>query len=269
MTRMVGFCLLLFALADARADQILNWKRIPLSVELRVGVERVVFLERSDTVRVGVPVNIESALRVQTAKGAIYLRASAAFEAARLQLEDAASGELILVDIRATESTPGEEALEPVRIVGPEEAPRSDLTIAPDTPIPVVLTRYAAQSLYAPLRTVEAVPGVLSMPVSPAMSLDSLLPELAVEAQVLAAWRLADFWVTAVKLVHLEAGRVALDPRALQGDFVAATFQHADLGPAGGPSDTTVVYLITRDGGLPHKLLPVIRRLEARKPHEK
>ena len=61
-----------------------------------------------------------------------------------------------------------------------------------------------------------------------------LLPTLPVHAQALAAWRLEDQWVTAVKLTNTSVRWLDLDPRALQGDFVAATFQHPNLG-AGRP----------------------------------
>jgi regulator of replication initiation timing len=93
--------------------------------------------------------------------------------------------------------------------------------------------------------------------------LDTLLPTLPVRAWVLAAWRLEDQWVTAVRLTNTSAQWLDLDPRALQGDFVAATFQHPDLGPAGNPSDTTVVYLVTRGRGLAESLLPAISPIDA------
>jgi hypothetical protein len=80
---------------------------------------------------------------------------------------------------------------------------------------------------------------------------------------VLAAWRLDDHWVTAIQLTN-EADRwLLLDPRALQGDFVAATFQHPDLGPAGDSTDTTALYLITRGHGLAEPLLPAISPFDA------
>ena len=41
----------------------------------------------------------------------------------------------------------------------------------------------------------------------------------------------------------------------LQATLYAATFQHAGLGLAGTPEDTTVAYLVTRGGDLKHALL--------------
>src|SRR3546814_6958497 len=53
-----------------------------------------------------------------------------------------------------------------------------------------------------------------------------------------------------------------LDPRALQGDFLTAAFQHTTLGPHGTPEDTTVVYVVTRGHGLAQSLLPAIQRFD-------
>jgi integrating conjugative element protein (TIGR03749 family) len=90
-----------------------------------------------------------------------------------------------------------------------------------------------------------------------------LLPTLPVRAQALAAWRLEDQWVTAVKLTNASGRWLDLDPRALQGDFLAATFQHPNLGPAGRAADTTVVYLVTRGHGLAESLLPKLSPIDA------
>lgn len=58
----------------AQAVEILRWDRLPLAVPLVVGQERVIFIDRN--VRVGVPISVAERLRVQSAGGAVYLRAS-------------------------------------------------------------------------------------------------------------------------------------------------------------------------------------------------
>jgi integrating conjugative element protein (TIGR03749 family) len=256
----------------SQAVEILRWERLPLTVPLVVGHERVIFIDRN--FRVGVPASVGDRLRVQSAGGALYLFASEPIEPTRLQVQDADTGTLILFDVFAE---PGDGPLEPVRIVEGELAPSrygaDESVIGPEpvattrpareTPIPVVLTRYAAQSLYAPLRTVETVNGIRRAGLRRSLALDSLLPTLPVRAKALAAWRLEDRWVTAIRLTNTTARWLDLDPRALQGAFVAATFQHPDLGPAGDPTDTTVVYLVTRGRGLAESLLPTISPIDA------
>ncbi|AER55472.1 MAG: TIGR03749 family integrating conjugative element protein [Burkholderiaceae bacterium] len=271
----LGAALLLALSVPVHAVEILRWERLPLALPLVVGEERVIFIDRN--VRVGVPASVGARLRVQSAAGAVYLRASEPIEPTRLQLQDAGSGTVILLDIAAEAPQEGQPPLEPVRIViaapaggqgvAAEDDPqaraaRTDRP-APPTPVPVVLTRYAAQSLYAPLRTVEPVPGITRANVRRDLPLHSLLPTLPIQAQALAAWRLGDLWVSAVRLRNTAPRGFDLDPRALQGDFLTATFQHPDLGPAGTPEDTTVVYLVTRGRGLPQSLLPAIAPVDA------
>ncbi|HHT8996811.1 TPA: TIGR03749 family integrating conjugative element protein [Burkholderia cenocepacia] len=272
---------LLGLVSASHAVEILHWARLPLAVPLIVGQERVVFVDRN--VRVGVPPDIADHLRVQSAGGAIYLRASAPIAPTRLQLQDVESGALILIDIAAEPPKDDQPPLEPVRIVedeaisaryGSDKADAAagkadDASSAPgasprsrETPIPVVLTRYAAQNLYAPLRTVEPVAGIGRANLPRGLVLDSLLPTLPVRARALAAWRLEDQWVTAVQLTNTTHHWLDLDPRALQGDFVTATFQHPNLGPVGQSTDTTVLYLVTRGHGLAASLLPAVAPID-------
>ncbi|HCQ8393233.1 TPA: TIGR03749 family integrating conjugative element protein [Klebsiella oxytoca] len=247
----------------ARADELMKWERIPLQIPLQVGLERVVFVDKN--VRVGFPPALNGKLRVQSTGGAVYLKADSAFPQTRVQLQDVESGEVILLDVTA-----GEKGLsEPVRLVWSGEvntvsstadARRQAENIPPGSddgtqakrkkvqysaPVPVLLTRYAAQSLYAPLRTVEAVPGI--RPVNPHLPgrLTTLYPSEAITATPLAAWGVANRAVVAVRLQNTASRRIVLDPRSLQGQFVAATFQHRWLGPVGTPEDTTTAYIVT------------------------
>src|SRR5690606_32623208 len=228
---------------DSHAIEILRWQRLPLAVPLVVGQERVVFIDRN--VRVGLPPSLGERLRVQSAGGAIYLRASEAIAPTRLQLQDVESGAIVLVDIAATEAREGEQPLEPVRIVLQDAAAEAsgDIAAGPtqaaqparsrQTPITVVLTRYAAQNLYAPLRTVEPVAGIGRVPLRRPLALDALLTTLPLKARALASCQLVVQLFTAVHLASTSPERIDLDTSVLQGDFVAATFQHPDLGPAG------------------------------------
>src|SRR3546814_19996438 len=109
----------------------------------------------------------------------------------------------------------------------------------------VVLTRYAAQNLYAPLRTVEPLPGVMRVNLRRDSDLGTLMPTLPVRAVALASWRLEDQWITAVRLTNSSGGWITLDPRVLQGDFLTATFPHEAPGPRGTPEDHTVLCLVT------------------------
>jgi len=247
--------------ATAQAIELMHWERLPLAVPLVINQERVIFVD--EDVRIGVPSTLTGKLRIQSTGGTLYLRASEAIAPTRLQLQSVATGEIILLDIAAM---PGDQPLEPVRILknAPVQATETEsgTVSGPDsTPIPVALTRYVAQSLYASLRTVESLPGVRRVPLQLRTELPTLLPTENVSSTPIAAWRLGDYWVTAVKLRNRGSARVQLDPRRLQAKLFAAAFQHAFLGPVGSAEDTTIAYLVTRGAGLEHAvLLPPVAR---------
>jgi integrating conjugative element protein (TIGR03749 family) len=247
---------------------ILQWQRLPLAIPLHVGQERIIFVDRN--VRVGVPRSLKEKLRIQSTGGTLYLRANEPIEPTRLQLQNVSTGELILIDIAAT-VVKDQPELEPVKIVRAEEPKLAESVEAGppapprQTPIPVVLTRYAAQSLYAPLRTVERLEGVSQVRVNRALDLTGLLTTLPVKGSVLGAWQLEDFWVTALQLRNESLAQLVLDPRELQGDFVAATFQHQQLGRRGTSEDTTALYLVTRGHGLAQAILPNQSQIDAAK----
>ncbi|EEP1025835.1 TIGR03749 family integrating conjugative element protein, partial [Salmonella enterica] len=249
----------------AQAVELVKWERIPLPVALHVGQERIVFVNRN--VRVGFPPELKGKLRVQSTGGAVYLQPGEQFDRTRLVLQDVENGEMILLDISAEE---GKNVLEPVSLVYQGEVSSStgnndvaatdnqtpktgerQSTSKPKekkstTPLPVALTRYAAQSLYAPSRTIEPLPGVHSISLALPDKLTSLLPSESVEVKPLAAWGLQGYSVVALTLRNQRAEKVVLDPRRLQGNFYSATFQHRWLGASGMPEDTTTVYLVTK-----------------------
>ena len=286
--------ILLCNMAGVQAIELMTWDRLPLAVPLRVGQERVIFVERN--VRVGVPGSLSGKLRVQSTGGTIYLLALEEILPTRIQLQDAETGALILIDIAATLSTQNAPSPEPIQIVEGEKRPvrygqntassaindsqslnsrkikvqGNATTVATEqtqqqreTPVPVILTRYAAQNLYVPLRTVEPISGISRINIRRDLDLTSLLPMQPVKAKVLAAWQLEEYVVTAVLLQNTSKQAVTLDPRLLQGDFIAATFQHPYLEAAGDSADTTVLYLITHKSGLAQSLLPQISPVNA------
>lgn len=208
----------LFALMlsfPAFATEVVQWENIPLPVTLHVGQERIVDVGKP--VRIGYPATLEGKVRLQSAGGKVFLLANTSFPSTRIQLRNTDSGELILLDIHAIQNT---SPLEPVQISYAPQTSATAKTPVPVTastePLPVLLVRYAAQNLYAPLRTVEALPGVTPAPVRLAKRITTLLPQQPVTVIPLASWQVN-----------------------------AAAFQHDWLGPHGLAEDTTVVYLVT------------------------
>jgi len=285
MKRLILTCLASAVLAgDALAVEIMHWERRPLEIPLPVDEERIVTLDRN--VRVGLPPALANpeVLRVQSAGGVLYLKAFEAFDTQRVRAQDVESGDVLLLDLSAREGASGEEILvvdsresSPARASASTGSPTGsggaqaseasrpaaqassgEAQQATATPVPVLLTRHAAQSLYAPQRTIEPLSGVSRVPMRLPESLGTLLPSLPVTAKPLGAWRLDGWTVTAVKLENNDRRRAfELDPRWLQGEFYSATFMHPYLAPRGSVEDTTTVFLVTRRGGLDRALIPL------------
>ncbi|EJB2452784.1 TIGR03749 family integrating conjugative element protein [Salmonella enterica] len=273
-----------FLSGGAGAVELMKWERIPLQIPLTVGQERVIFVDKN--VRVGFPDSLNGKLRIQSSSGTVYLDARAAFPSTRLVLKNVENGEMILLDVSASE---GKTVREPVQLVyqgtvssassasqstvsdtqeprqngEPEETATKNKPVL-NGPLPVVLTRYAAQTLYAPLRTVEPVAGIHALPLRLPSGLSALYPVAPLVMTPLAAWGLGDYSVVAVKVRNPGVTKVVLDPRNLSGRFIAATFQHRWLGEAGRPEDTTTLYLVVK--GRPESAFPAepVSRKEVR-----
>lgn len=265
---LILLCLLMVS-GLTQAVELMKWERIPLQIPLTVGQERIVFVNKN--VRVGFPPSLNGKVRIQSNAGAVYFDAREAFPVTRIELQSKENGEVILLDVSAV---PGKVTREPVKLVydgevatamasdrqsvsgdagsgskGTFPAPESDTAPARkapklSAPLPVVLTRYAAQSLYGPVRTVEPVPGISPVSLKLPSSITTLMPGEPVAVTPMAAWSLLGDSVVALQVRNRSADKVVLDPRELQGQFETATFQHRWLGRAGTPEDTTVVYLV-------------------------
>lgn len=239
-----SLCLLAVVFAELHADEPaarrIPWQQHPIAIELTVGEERLVHFP--GPVSVGVPAALNASLRTQTVNGTVYWRATAPFPTTRVAVREFDTGRMVLFDLEAGFAASDNT---PIRIT--EDATTAETGVDTLAPVPagdyVVLTRFAAQQLYAPTRLLSSLPGVVRIPLREDSV--SLVPGGAVEARPLIAWRAGGLYVTAVKLVNRGTQPQVLDPRTLRGEWLSASFQHARLLPAGDTADTTVVYLIS------------------------
>jgi len=253
---LLSLALAIFAVASGSAfaaetiPERIVWRKEPIGLELTVGKERRV--DFPGPVKVGLPPQIESAVRVQSIAGTVYLLAHSAFDPTRVMVRETEGGRIYLLDVAAkgeggsgppVEVYAGEDS-------GPPGERRTNDGRAKDASPPalpsygyVTLTRFAAQQLYAPARLLKDLPGVVRVPVK--RKKVSLVRGAAVTAEPLVAWRAGDLYLTAVKLANGTGRALTLDPRTLRGDWLSAAFQHNRLLPKGDESDTTALYLIS------------------------
>ena len=255
---LLGLCfpLLSFAQVDDAAlstPERVVWNKAPIAIPLVVGEERLVHFP--DSVSIGLPQSLTPLLRSQSINGTLYLLARQAFEPTRVMVRSETDGPIYVLDISAAPGGVDSGSLPDVQVLlQASQKPPQDLSedAGADQSTSVkqsqslgyaALTRYAAQQLYAPTRLIPRQPGVVAIPVNPE-PVDLVLGG-KIEAVPVAAWKAGLRYVTAVKLINRTQSPIVLDPRELRGSWLAATFQHNRLLPAGSEADTTAVYLVS------------------------
>ena len=254
----LGLCfpLLSFAQVDDAAlstQERVVWNKAPIAIPLVVGEERLVHFP--DSVSIGLPQSLTPLLRSQSINGTLYLLARQAFEPTRVMVRPETDGPIYVLDISAAPGGADSRSLPDVQVLlqSPQKPPQdssenagADQSTSGNRSQPLgyaALTRYAAQQLYAPTRLIPRQPGVVAIPVNPEPV--DLVVGGKIEAVPVAAWKAGLRYVTAVKLINRTQSPVVLDPRELRGSWLAATFQHNRLLPAGSEADTTAVYLVS------------------------
>lgn len=244
--------LVCFGITNAYAIELIQWDKIPIKLTVNQDDERIIIIDKN--VSVGLPSYLQDKVRIQSLGGVLYIKSSEPFEETRLMIKDSETGEIILLDLTGNKKS--RKKLETVKIVFDGDVQSSEnsgivgaqenYAYEQETPLPIQLTRYAAQSFYAPVRTIEKVRGITQIPVAIPDNLTKLIPSLPVTANPLAAWRLGEYEVIAIKLTNQSDRLIKLDPRLLQGNFYAATFQHNTLGEKGLSTDTTMAYVVVK-----------------------
>ncbi|MDE0411317.1 MAG: TIGR03749 family integrating conjugative element protein [Gammaproteobacteria bacterium] len=221
------------------------WRKVPIELSLVVGEERLVHFP--DSVRAGLPRSLTAVLQAQSIHGTLYLHARQPFSSTRIMVHTQPEGPIYVLDIEAVVADTNTRTPPDVQVVPDLQAAHPEVdNEAGGHSSPwgyVALTRFAAQRLYAPQRLVPVHSGVVAVPVDPEPV--DLVRNRKVRAVPVAAWKAGPYHVTAVQLSNLGYRTLILDPRGLQGAWLAATFQHNRLQPKGGEADTTAVYLVS------------------------
>lgn len=228
----------------AGESEKIKWDKNPIAITLPINKERMIIFPSE--VRVNVPPQIRHQLRTISNDGVVYLQAGTSFDKQRVKVQVIKTGKIILLDLAASEKRTKATTIEILVPTPVTEHQQPSINDERATPLDYVqLTRFAAQSMYAPERLIE-VPKTVSRSQLELGAMDTLIRGHITRAQPMVSWQSNGVYVTAVKLTNLTKNKIILDPRDIRGRWEAATFQHVTLGPQGTTEDTTSLYLISK-----------------------
>ncbi len=248
----------LFGMADY--ERIL-WDYNPIKLELTVGVERRIDLP-ANIQDIKIKQNLSKLLKSLDIDNRIFWLAKKPFSQSRILIIDDKNHQFIFdVSAVTATATKGKQKPPPLLVLINKKSKnrvshKSDKT----KEVPffkkqlsyIDLTRFVAKETYAPERLRNSHYNINRVPLNKAVvyNLINGVSENSVpfniKAEPLASWSSGNAFVTAVKLINQSKHKIILDPRYLKGRWLAATFQHHLLFPAGDGADNTVVYLISK-----------------------
>jgi len=223
------------------------WEKAPIKISLPVGRERRIDFPVSVEIELTEIANQNSKTLQIREDGSIYWTAKSTFDQQRIVVFTK-TGYTYLMDVEARNNAPThpiviiDERIEKNNSLKAEIAQRKkqyDYDY-------VDLARFAAKNVYAPLRLITPLPGVIRIGVQkknyPLQRGGDLM------TMPMAQWKsptIPSFYVTAIKVTSNALDEVVFDPREIRGEWLAAASQHAVINPAGTDGDTTTWYLIS------------------------
>jgi integrating conjugative element protein (TIGR03749 family) len=223
------------------------WDKSPIQIVLPVGQERRIDFP--------VPIHLEMPRALKDASkpiqiredGSVYWTATKPFEKTRVKALTH-TGYSYFLDVSAKKNGHSHHVVIVDNRISKADEDAQSLNIARQYNYDYVdLARFAAQSVYAPLRLIKALPGVVQVGVEneevPLYRGRDLITE------PMAQWKsptVPAFYVTAVRVTSNALGAIVFDPRLLRGDWLTATAQHAVVNPVGKDGSTTTWYLISK-----------------------
>jgi integrating conjugative element protein (TIGR03749 family) len=212
---------------------------------------------------IGIPTDIKNNIKTQLIDSRIWIKATKAFKPTRVLIKSL-KGEISVFSLSATlNQQKAQEYPVKYNIVSERRqaykssSNKKNTNTATATATAtkagenyIALTRFVAQSFYAPKRLIKKI-DVVRVPINTnqLITLFSCSKNLAcngnVSASPLASWKSSHYYISAVLLKNTTRQQIVLDPRDLLGKWKSATFHFNRLGRTNSLTDTTVVYLIS------------------------
>ena len=247
--------LLLLANNYLHADETLQlvYRDEPIQVQLRVGSERRFMLKSAASVKVGIPKSLHNKLSVTTIGSQVWLLAEQSFENQKIifKISDTEMPEtkMVLILGAGYDDPPGE----PILLSSDTDTAISQVAVADSNcDIGMVeLARYALQWAYAPRRLLTGNPCITAtdypedlIDIMRCLRVNEPICGGGVFAKPIAAWRTTELYATLLELKNTLQTTVALDPRAIVGNFKAAALAHSKLEPANTEKSVTALVVI-------------------------
>lgn len=223
------------------------WNKIPISFVVPVGTERLISFPGPVVFHNTDPTLTSDKIAILNNAGTLYIKAKQAFDPIRVPIILKETGEVILLDLSAkanADDSPAEVLLptSPSDQQGTNKTASEARTASVDYPR---LMRFAIQHLYAPTRLVHEDSAIYRTPMYTSKSV-FLVPNNKVTAMPLIGWRGGDLYITAILLKNILKERVHLNPTALNGRWLAASYYPTNyLTPQGTKHDRTTLFLIS------------------------
>lgn len=259
-TLLPGLVLFVLLLCRSASAETLIWDKVPIRVNLVVGVEQMIILPEEAAVGLPPTLSNGNVFRTLVTGGAAYWMALEPFENERIQVR-LHSGEFLLFDVSARKLKAPPAQVESLQVVLDAE----DLRLArggADTPEPATLfelLRYAAQSIYSPQRLVAPVSGVRPVQVGLTGDYGALYDEgrqSGLVIQPYKAWSAGALYVTSFIVTNDHAQPVTLDHRKVRHTphaqrtgvdphFVASAFYQKVVPGRGRGDNRTTLFVVT------------------------
>lgn len=264
-------CLLLWiatsvhAMDQPSAPERVLWQKRPIPVSLTVGQERMVHFPNS-RVRYWLPSVLDNAVSILAVNGVLYITPHRNFQPTRIRVKNLTDHTIYLLDLMAfTEKTVAPELIVMDEVPADNQESRTN-SVGDDATKPtsafdwfIRLTRFAAQSLYAPERLLPADTDIYPVRLHTATPVP-LVRGGNVEATPVKSWRGGGYYLTAVRLHNVthQSLQILHQPQPnrpndqwtlvlsqdLRGHWLAVTPQHTLL-EAIGYQDVTTLYLLS------------------------
>ncbi len=252
--------LLILAMKPSMAETLV-WRKVPIHIDLLVGVEQMVILP--DEAAVGLPPALanRNVFRTLVTGGAAYWTALEPFDNERIQVR-LASGEFLLFDVsaRVVKAPPARaNTLQVVLTDDPAAQGFSEPGVEQTEASLFDVIRYAAQSIYAPARLVAPLPDIKPVQVGLQGNFSRLYDEgrsPGLRIQPYRAWAAGPYYVTAFIVTNEHDYPLTLDQRkvvhtpyarrsGVAPHFVASSFYQRTLPGRGNGDNRTTLFIVT------------------------